>query len=86
MGKEGMDLTINEIFKEIMEEGNIRPADLAKRLGLTNQAMNSRLKHKNISLNVLIDVLTMMDYKIDIIPVSVRNRGYSPKKTKGEDK
>lgn len=68
-------MKVTEALREIMEEKNIRPIDLAKRLGMTKQATNNRLKHKNLSVNVLIDLVRQMGYEVALVPNGSRCKG-----------
>jgi DNA-binding Xre family transcriptional regulator len=67
-----------DIIKEIMEKKDIRAIDLAKRLGISAQALNGRFTQKNVSVDKLNDMLKMMDYRIVIVPNSTKlpNGGY----------
>lgn len=68
-------MKVTEALREIMEEKSIRPIDLAKRLNMTKQATNNRLKHKNLSVNVLIDLARQMDYEVALVPNGSRYKG-----------
>lgn len=68
-------MKVTEALKEIMEEKNIRQIDLAKRLGITKQTINNRLKHKNLSVNMLIELARQMDYDLALVPNGGRCKG-----------
>ena len=69
-------MTGREIVKSIMEKQGVSNADMAKRLNITNAAMWDRInspKVKDIPLSILSDMLRVMDYKIQIVPVKKNN-------------
>lgn len=70
---------VGEVIRKIMEEKKVRPFNLARRLGISKQALNGRITQKNISINILKDILRMMDYKIVIAPRDARCKGYKIK-------
>ena len=76
-------MTGREIVKSIMEKQGISNADMAKRLNITNAAMWDRVnspKVKDIPLSILSDMLRVMDYKIQIVPVK-KNKANDPNPT-----
>lgn len=73
-------MTGREIVKLIMEKQGVSNADMAKRLNITNAAMWDRVnsaKLKDIPLSILVEMLRVMDYKIQIVPVK-KNKADSP--------
>lgn len=65
-------MTGREIVKSIMEKQGVSNATMAKRLNISNAAMWDRVnspKVKDIPLSILLDMLRVMDYKIQIVPV-----------------
>ena len=60
-----------ELIKEIMLKEGIGNAQLAKRIGITTQAMWDRLnnpKNKSLMISVASQILNAMDYKLVIVP------------------
>lgn len=61
-----------EIIRKIMESKEVRPSELASRIGVSRATLNNRINQDNISIDKLIDVLRVMDYKIIIVPRSAK--------------
>lgn len=57
-----------KILKEIMTNSNVSNAKLGARIGVSNAAIFERLKKKNIGVNVLIQMLSALDYELVIQP------------------
>ena len=65
-------MTGREIIKSIMEKQGLTNADMAKKCKISNAAMWDRVnspKVKDIPLSILSDMLRVMGYKIQIVPV-----------------
>lgn len=60
-----------EIVKELMGKKEMKPSVMARRLGISNQAMNDRLKHLR-GVNNFNACLTQLDYKVVAVPISTR--------------
>ena len=64
-------MTGREIIKHIMEEQGVSNSTLAARLKITQAALWDRLnnkKVKDIPLGLLSDMLTALDYTVQIVP------------------
>ena len=73
-------MTGREIIKLIMEKQGLSNADMAKKLNISNAAMWDRVnspKVKDIPLSILADMLRVMGYKIQIVPVR-KNKADNP--------
>lgn len=66
----------SEIIRNIMNEKNCKPIDLAKRLEISKQTLNGRLTQDNISIDKLNQILKQLDYKIVIVPNASKSKGY----------
>lgn len=66
----------SEIIRNIMNEKNCKPIDLAKRLETSKQTLNGRLAQDNISIDKLNQILKQLDYKIVIVPNASKSKGY----------
>ena len=66
----------SEIIRNIMNEKNCKPIDLAKRLEISKQTLNGRLTQDNISIDKLNKILKQLDYKIVIVPNAIKSKGY----------
>ena len=74
-------MKVEEILKNIMEEKNMSKAQLGRAVGVVTaeeakekpskatDVINKRMKQKNISVNVLSEMLAAMGYTITIVPV-----------------
>lgn len=69
-------MTPSEIIRNIMNEKNCKPIDLAKRLEISKQTLNGRLTQDNISIDKLNEILKQLDYKIVIVPNTSKTKGY----------
>lgn len=69
-------MKVSEIIRNIMDEKNCKPIDLAKRLGISKQTLNGRLTQDNISIDKLNEMLKQMDYKMVIVPNTSKSKGY----------
>lgn len=66
-------MKIEAIVKAIMEEKNMSKAQLGRAVGIADEknpsdVINKRLKQKNISVNVLSEMLGAMGYTLTIVP------------------
>lgn len=64
----------NEIVKDIMEKQHLKNAQLGARIGVKNDAIFARLTQKNISVDILNQMLAAMDYEIVVQPKSLGRR------------
>lgn len=72
-------MKVEDILKNILEENNMSKAQLGRAVGVVTaeeaksskatDVINKRMKQKNISVNVLKEMLTAMGYTITIVPV-----------------
>lgn len=58
----------NEIIREVMKAKEVKPSVLASLLNIKNNVLSERLGQKNISTDKLNEMLTVMGYKIIIVP------------------
>lgn len=64
-------MTSKRLIKALMEEHNITNAEMAKALGITQAALWDRLNPKksdNTTVTKLDDMLSVMGYKIVVVP------------------
>ena len=73
-------MRVEDILKSIMEEKGVSKAQLGRAVGVVTaeeakekpskatDIINKRMKQKNISVNVLSEMLTAMGYTITIVP------------------
>ena len=64
-------MTTQDIIKDIMTKQGQTNASLANKLGISQAALWDRLnnnKRKELSISVLLKMLTLLDYKIQIVP------------------
>ena len=73
-------MKVEDILKKIMEEKNISKAQLGRAVGVVSpeeakekpskatDIINKRMKQKNISVNVLSEMLAAMGYTLTIVP------------------
>ena len=74
-------MTVEEILKTIMADKNMSKAQLGRAVGVVSaeeakekpskatDIISKRMKQKNISVNVLSEMLAAMGYTITIVPV-----------------
>lgn len=82
----------NEILKVLMEAKNMSKAALGRAVGISDEknksqptdTINKRLKQKNISIDMVADMVDKMDYQVVIVPkgVTVKSDWY---RVDGED-
>lgn len=70
-------MKINEIMDAIMVEKGIGKAQLGRAVGIDDKknpsdVINKRLKQKNISVNVLSEMLAAMGYTMVIVPAGTK--------------
>lgn len=70
-----------EIVKAIMENQSVSNGKMAHKLGITPAALWDRInskKVKDIPLSTLCEMLRVLDYKIQIVPVECKtpDKGY----------
>lgn len=58
----------NEITREVMKIREVKPSVLASLLNIKNNVLSERLGQKNISTDKLNEMLTVMGYKIMVVP------------------
>lgn len=63
-----------EIVKEIMKSQNVKTNEFARKIGQTSGTTCNRLGQKNISVDKLMEMLRVLDYKIVIVPGDRRVR------------
>lgn len=63
-------MNATEIVKKIMADKGETNASLARKVHCTHSAMFERLKQKNISVDVLVEMLTQLDYQLVIQPAT----------------
>ena len=66
-------MRVEEILKNIMEESGTTKAQLGRAVGIADDknpsdVINKRIKQKNISVNVLNEMLGAMSYTLAVIP------------------
>lgn len=64
-----------EVVKEIMANQSLTNAGLANRVGISREAAWDRIntkKAKDMAVDTLLEMLKVMDYKIQIVPRSSR--------------
>ena len=66
-------MKVEEILKTIMEDKGINKAQLGRAVGIADEknpsdVINKRMKQKNISVNVLSEMLSAMGYTMVIVP------------------
>lgn len=66
-------MKIEDILKNIMDENNVSKAQLGRAVGIADEknpsdVINKRMKQKNISVNVLNEMLAAMGYTLAIVP------------------
>lgn len=70
-------MKINEIMDTIMAEKGMGKAQLGRAVGIDDSknpsdVINKRLKQKNISVNVLSEMLTALGYTMVVVPVGTK--------------
>lgn len=66
-------MRVEEILKDIMEDKGMTKAQLGRAVGIADEknpsdVINKRIKQKNISVNVLSEMLGAMGYTLAVIP------------------
>lgn len=65
-------MKVQEILETIMKDQNKTKADLGRAVGIdekkASDLINKRMKQKNISVNVLSEMLAAMGYTMAIVP------------------
>lgn len=66
-------MKVEEILKEIMSEKGVGKAQLGRAVGIgddknPSDVINKRMKQKNISVNVLNEMLGAMGYTLAVVP------------------
>ena len=61
-------------IKEIMKSKGLGTTALARRLGVNQSTMAMRLSQKNISIRLVAEILSVMDYKVVLVPSETRMR------------
>ena len=66
-------MKIEEIMLDIMKEKGMSKAQLGRAVGIADEknpsdVINKRLKQKNISVNVLLEMLATTGYTLTIVP------------------
>lgn len=69
-------MKVQEILETIMKEQNKTKADLGRAVGIdekkASDLINKRMKQKNISVNVLSEMLAAMGYTMTIVPTGTK--------------
>ena len=60
---------LSEAFQILLKQKEVTQAMLAKRLGISTQAMWDRLRRDNLGVSVLNEILQALDYEVVIRPV-----------------
>lgn len=68
-------------IKSIMTLKKIKRKDLAKKLNISDSALNARLSQENISFNLLVEICDALDICMDIKFV---DKNFTTKKDDGE--
>lgn len=66
-------MRVEDILKTVMEENGMTKAQLGRAVGIADEknpsdVINKRIKQKNISVNVLSEMLGAMGYTLAVIP------------------
>ena len=61
-------MTASEAIKEILKLRELNQAKLSDMLDIPLKTLNERLRHKNMSVNKLDEMLRVMGYKIMVVP------------------
>lgn len=61
-------MTASEAIKEILKLKELNQAKLSDMLDIPLKTLNERLRHKNVSVNKLDEMLRVMGYKIMVVP------------------
>lgn len=61
-------MTASEAIKEILKLKELNQAKLSDMLDIPIKTLNERLRHKNMSVNKLDEMLRVMGYKIMVVP------------------
>nr|DAE76419.1 MAG TPA: regulatory protein [Caudoviricetes sp.] len=61
-------MTASEAIKEILKLKELNQAKLSDMLDIPLKTLNERLRHKNMSVNKLDEMLRVMGYKIMVVP------------------
>lgn len=71
-------MKMNEAINAILKEQGLKKSVYAERLGITPQALNGRINYRNMTVNVAIDMLKALNYRLVLIPdtVKVPKEGY----------
>lgn len=72
-------MRIEEIMTTIMEEKKMSKAQLGRAVGIADEknpsdVINKRMKQKNISVNVLSEMLAAMGYTMVIVPAGPKTK------------
>ena len=67
-------MKVEKILETIMEKNNVSKAQLGRAVGIEDEkrpsdVINKRMKQKNISVNVLNEMLAKMGYMLAVVPV-----------------
>lgn len=69
-------MTTTEILIKIMEEQGKKKADLGRAVGIdeskATDLIGKRIKQKNISVNVLLEMLGAMGYTLAVVPTGTK--------------
>jgi len=70
-----------DIMKAIMEQEEIKNAELAKKLEVSNAAIWERLNNKNVKdipVSLMNEMVRAMEYKVIVVPIDCRipEKGY----------
>lgn len=62
-----------DAVRKVMEESGLRHVDFAYKLGIKSQILSSRYTQKNVSVEKLNEMLSVLNYKIVIMPKVYEN-------------
>lgn len=65
-------MTASETIRKILESHDMGVNEYSRRMGKSPRLVSDRLHHTNISINKLLEMLRVLDYKIVVVPASRR--------------
>lgn len=76
----------NNIIREIVKEQEVTQSTIAKRLGVGNNVITNRLTRGGMSINALIEMLSVLDYDLVAVPRSKQGKTLKVDKYEGGSK
>lgn len=67
-------MNATQAIKKIMQETDVTNAKLASRIGCSHSVVYERLTQQNISINLLDQMLSVLDYEIVVQPKTNKRR------------